>query len=335
MHCTQNYILKTIKAIFLGNINIPQLAKKALSIEIRELEKAKERLDKNFSDAVEKIYSATGKLVVVGVGKSAHIAAKMVATFNSTGTPAQFLHATEAIHGDLGLLHKDDVVICISNSGNSQEIAILAPILRERAQCLIAMTGNLKSKLAENADIIIDTHVDEEACPNQLAPTSSTTVQMAIGDAMAVCLMELNNFGQNDFAKNHPGGTLGKNLLATVGQFLSAQKPEISQNANIREIIISISASKHGITVITDHEEILGVITDGDLRRMLLNNEHVSHIIAKDIMSTHPKTVEKTALAKDAMEILKKNNIGQLIVTEDGKYRGIIDIHTLLDEGIN
>ena len=315
--------------------SIINLAKRSIETEISELHRLTERIGEDFLKAVERIYSAEGKLIVVGIGKSAHIANKIVATMNSTGTPAQFLHASEAIHGDLGLIQKQDVVLCISNSGNSPEIVSLVPYLKSYSSSLIGMTGNLKSKLAEGSDIILNTNVEKEACPIKLAPTSSTTVQMALGDALAICLMEMRGFKDTDFAKFHPGGSLGKNLTATVEQFLSQQKPEVPETAGIREVIISISASSHGITVVTDGGKITGVITDGDLRRMLINTQDLSHLRAKDIMSKSPKSIEKTALAKEAMKLLKENNIGQLIVTENGKYFGIIDLHRLLDEGIN
>lgn len=311
------------------------IAKNALAIEINELENLKNRLDENFLKAVEIINSAKGKLIIVGIGKSAHVGNKMVATLNSTGTPSQFLHASEAIHGDLGVIQKTDVVLCISNSGNSPEIVNLLPFLKDYSSSLIGMTGNLNSRLAEFSEVVLNTSVEKEACPIKLAPTSSTTVQMALGDALAVCLMELNGFRENDFAKFHPGGSLGKNLTAKVEQFLSPQKPSVSADANIREIIISISASTHGITVVEDGEKITGVITDGDLRRMLMSEQDLSKIAAKDIMSSNPKSIDKNALAKEAMQILKDKNIGQLIVTDQGKYFGIIDIHRLLDEGIN
>ncbi|MFL9833046.1 KpsF/GutQ family sugar-phosphate isomerase [Chryseobacterium terrae] len=315
--------------------NIISIAKNTLTIEISELEKLKERIGDEFVKAVEIIHSATGKLIVVGIGKSAHVGNKIVATLNSTGTPSQFLHASEAIHGDLGVIQKQDVVLCISNSGNSPEITNLVSYLKDYSSALIGMTGNRKSKLAEFSDVILDTHVDLEACPNKLAPTSSTTNQMALGDALAVCLMEMNDFKENDFAKFHPGGSLGKNLTARVEQFLSSQKPQVSEESSIRDVIISISASSHGITVVTDNEKIVGVVTDGDLRRMLLKGDDISKVLAKDIMSANPKTIERNVLAKEAMKILKDNNIGQLIVTENGQYFGIIDLHTLLDEGIN
>ncbi|MFY1046535.1 KpsF/GutQ family sugar-phosphate isomerase [Chryseobacterium sp. GP-SGM7] len=315
--------------------NIISIAKSTLTIEISELEKLKERISDEFVKAVEIIHSATGKLIVVGIGKSAHVGNKIVATLNSTGTPSQFLHASEAIHGDLGVIQKQDIVLCISNSGNSPEIINLVSYLKDYSSALIAMTGNRKSKLAELSDVILDTYVDLEACPNKLAPTSSTTNQMALGDALAICLMELNDFKENDFAKFHPGGSLGKNLTARVEQFVSSQKPQVTEDSSIRDVIISISSSSHGITVVTKEDKIIGVITDGDLRRMLLNGDDISTILAKDIMSANPKTVEKDALAKEAMKILKDNNIGQLIVIENGKYFGIIDLHKLLDEGIN
>lgn len=315
--------------------SIISIAKSTLEIEISELEKLKNRIDDQFVKAVEVIHSAEGKLIVVGIGKSAHVGNKIVATLNSTGTPSQFLHASEAIHGDLGVIQKQDVVLCISNSGNSPEIANLVPYLKDYSSALIGMTGNKNSKLAEFSEIILDTHVDLEACPNKLAPTSSTTIQMALGDALAICLMELNDFKENDFAKFHPGGSLGKNLVSKVDDFLSSQKPQVTEDAPVRDVIISISASRHGITVVTDEDKIVGVITDGDLRRMLMKGEDVSKVLAKDIMSAHPKTIERNTLAKEAMKILKENNIGQLVVTENGKYFGIIDLHKLLDEGIN
>ncbi len=315
--------------------SILNLAKEALSIEISELENLKNRLNENFVKAIEIISLAKGKLIIVGIGKSAHVGNKIVATLNSTGTPAQFLHASEAIHGDLGVIQKQDVVLCISNSGNSPEIVNLIPYLKEYSSALIGMTGNLNSKLAEHSDVVLNSFVEKEACPNKLAPTSSTTVQMALGDALAVVLMEIKNFKETDFAKFHPGGSLGKNLTSKVEQFLSSQKPQVSENANIREVIISISGSTHGITVVTNGDEIVGVITDGDLRRMLMSEKDVSQITAHEIMSKNPKSIDKNALAKEAMQILKDKNIGQLIVTENGTYFGIIDIHRLLDEGIN
>ena len=310
-------------------------AHQALDIEIDELKNLRNRLNDSFIKSVLTINELQGKLIVVGIGKSAHVANKIVATLNSTGTPSQFLHAAEAIHGDLGVIQKQDVVLCISYSGNSPEIVNLIPFLKEYSAALIAMTGNPESKLAKAADIVLDTHVDKEACPNKLAPTSSTTVQMALGDALAVCLMDLKDFKEIDFAKFHPGGSLGKNLTAKVEQFVSKNKPEVTSQASIRDVIISVSGSKHGITVVVENGEIIGVITDGDIRRMLLDQDDISQVRASDIISKNPKTIDKNSLAKEAMLILKQYNIGQLVVTDQNQYYGIIDIHKLLDEGIN
>lgn len=309
--------------------------KKALEIEIQELKNAALNLDNSFAQSVMKIADCQGKLIVVGIGKSAHVGNKIVATLNSTGTPAQFLHAAEAIHGDLGVLQKKDIVLCISNSGNSPEIIALAPYLKKYSSGLIAMTGNTKSKLAQTADIIINSNIQIEACPNNLAPTSSTTVQMALGDALAVALMELKQFRDVDFAKFHPGGSLGKKLTTTVAQLMSQNKPEVNKHANLKEIILSISGSKHGVTVVTHHNEVCGVITDGDLRRMLMKDITLQQIFAEDIMTTSPKTISPNVLAKEALEMMKEYNIGQLVVMENNQYIGIIDLHRILDEGIS
>ena len=310
-------------------------AHQALDIEIGELTSLRNRLNDSFVKSVLAINESKGKLIVVGIGKSAHVANKIVATLNSTGTPSQFLHAAEAIHGDLGVIQKQDIVLCISYSGNSAEIVNLLPFLKEYSTALIGMTGNPDSKLGKMSDIILNTHVEKEACPNKLAPTSSTTVQMALGDALAVCLMELKGFKDVDFAKFHPGGSLGKNLTAKVEQFVSNNKPEVELETSIRDVIISVSGSKHGITVVVENEKIIGVITDGDIRRMLLNQDDISKVKASDIISKNPKTIDKNKLAKEAMQILKEYNIGQLVVTNDDQYFGIIDIHKLLDEGLN
>ena len=310
-------------------------AHQALDIEIGELTSLRNRLNDSFVKSVLAINESKGKLIVVGIGKSAHVANQIVATLNSTGTPSQFLHAAEAIHGDLGVIQKQDIVLCISYSGNSAEIVNLLPFLKEYSTALIGMTGNPDSKLGKMSDIILNTHVEKEACPNKLAPTSSTTVQMALGDALAVCLMELKGFKDVDCAKFQPGGSLGKNLTAKVEQFVSNNKPEVELETSIRDVIISVSGSKHGITVVVENEKIIGVITDGDIRRMLLNQDDISKVKASDIISKNPKTIDKNKLAKEAMQILKEYNIGQLVVTNDDQYFGIIDIHKLLDEGIN
>ena len=275
-------------------------------------------------------------MVVVGVGKSAHIANKIVATLNSTGTPSQFLHATEAIHGDLGLVRPEDVVICISKSGNTPEITYLAPILKQYASVLIGLTSNLKSELAKNSDIVLDVNIDKEACPVNLAPTTSTTAQLVMGDALAVALMKLRAFTQNDFAKYHPGGALGKRLLWTVENIVDPErKPSVHPDSSITEVINSLTSGRHGITVVIDNDKIVGVITDGDLRRMLLNNETFAHLTAKDIASMNPKTIKKAEKAREALAILRHNSIGQLVVVdEENHYYGILDIHSILNEGI-
>ena len=310
------------------------IGREAIRTEIGELQRLEMRLDAHFAQAAECIAACSGRLVVVGIGKSAHVGRKIVATLNSTGTKSQFLHAAEAIHGDLGVIDAQDVVLCISHSGNSPEVVAILPYLKQYGKQLIAMTGNLRSKLAEAADIVLDSGIEKEACPNNLAPTSSTTVQLALGDALAVALMELQRFQDTDFAKYHPGGQLGKNLTATVAQFLSATKPEVSPDAGIKEVIISVSASRHGVTVVCENGKIKGVITDGDLRRMLLREDNFSQLRACDIMSRQPKTVEASNLARDAMQLLKTYSIGQLVVVDHGSYAGIVDLHTLLSAGI-
>jgi len=318
------------------NSELIQIAQGVFREEIQALEAIASRISESFVDAVNAIYNTKGKLVVVGVGKSAHIANKIVATLNSTGTPSQFLHATEAIHGDLGLVRPEDVVICISKSGNTPEITYLAPILKQYASVLIGLTSNLKSELAKNSDIVLDVNIDKEACPVNLAPTTSTTAQLVMGDALAVALMKLRAFTQNDFAKYHPGGALGKRLLWTVENIVDPErKPSVHPDSSITEVINSLTSGRHGITVVIDNDKIVGVITDGDLRRMLLNNETFAHLTAKDIASMNPKTIKKAEKAREALAILRHNSIGQLVVVdEENHYYGILDIHSILNEGI-
>ena len=318
------------------NSDLIQIAQDVFREEIQELEAIASRINDSFVDAVNAIFNAKGKLVIVGVGKSAHIANKIVATLNSTGTPSQFLHATEAIHGDLGLLRPEDVVICISKSGNTPEITYLAPILKQYASVLIGLTSNLKSELAKNSDIVLDVNITKEACPVNLAPTTSTTSQLVMGDALAVALMKMRSFSQNDFAKYHPGGALGKRLLWTVENIVDPErKPFVQPDSSISEVINSLTSGRHGITAVLDGKKIIGVITDGDLRRMLLNNKTFDHLTAKDIASMHPKTINKAEKAREALAILRQNSIGQLVVVDDeNEYYGILDIHSILNEGI-
>jgi arabinose-5-phosphate isomerase len=290
----------------------------------------------DFEKAVTAINDCKGRLVISGIGKSAIVAQKIVATLNSTGSPSIFLHAADAIHGDIGMVQQQDVVMIISKSGDSPEIKVLIPLIRNFKNIIIAMCGNMQSYLAKCADIILNTTVSEEACPNNLAPTSSTTAQMVMGDALAICLMEVKGFSSEDFAKLHPGGTLGKKLYLRVGDlFINNEKPSVKQESSLREVIIEITKKRLGATVILDDgENITGIITDGDLRRMLEKDITGIEIKAKDIMTLNPKTIESDKLAIDALDIMRKKNITQLIVTENNRYAGIIHLHDLVREGI-
>ena len=281
------------------------------------------------------IYNSKGRVIITGIGKSAIIANKIVATLNSTGTPSVFMHAADAIHGDLGLILKEDVVICISKSGNTPEIKVLIPLLKKAKNILIAITGNMKSMLAEQADFIFNSYVQKEACPNNLAPTTSTTAQLVIGDALAVCLQEIRGFSSDDFAKYHPGGALGKKLFLSVKELLELnEKPAVSLNSGIKEVIIEISKKRLGVTAVIENNKIVGIITDGDLRRMLANTEDFSKLYAKDIMSKAPKTINVSAMAIEAMEIMESNEISQLLVQDNEQYAGVIHLHDLIKEGI-
>jgi len=320
----------------LKNDKILQTGIKTILNEIEELQSLCKRMDENFVKAVRIILEAKGKLVVCGIGKSAHVAQKLTATFNSTGTPSQFLHASEAKHGDLGLLSQEDVVLCISNSGTSSEIQDIAPFLKAYSSKLIAMTGNTSSLLAESADVVLNTHINKEADLNNLAPTSSTTVQMALGDALAVALIEARKFTPADFARFHPGGALGKKLLYKVEQLIKPdRKPQVQLADNLKTVITSISYSTYGITVVVENEKVLGVITDGDLRRTMAKDIDYHTLTAKEIMTTNPKTIQKNELASTAFELIKTLHIGQLVVLDGEKYFGIISLHTLLDNGFN
>ena len=318
------------------NQDITRIAQSVFQDEINELLEIAERIDDNFAKAVNLIHQAEGKLVVAGIGKSAHIANKMVATFNSTGTKSQFLHAAEAIHGDLGLLGEKDVVICISKSGNSQEIKDICPILKKNASALIALTGNLQSELAKYADVVLDVTVKQEACPHNLAPTSSTTAQLMMGDALAVALMKLNGFQSSDFAKFHPGGALGKRLLWSVEDVMDTfQRPLVNPDSTIYEVIDSLTSGRNGITVVMDAEKILGVITDGDLRRMLQKHKNYQDLTAKEMLTSSPKMIYKDEKAVDAFHLLRDFNIGQLVVIDrNEQYFGILDLHALIKHGI-
>ncbi|WP_406600938.1 KpsF/GutQ family sugar-phosphate isomerase [Mangrovimonas aestuarii] len=292
-------------------------------------------LNDDFANAVELIYNSKGRVIITGIGKSAIIATKIVATLNSTGTPAVFMHAADAIHGDLGLILEDDVVICISKSGNTPEIKVLVPLIKNGPNRMIAITGNPESFLGIHADYVLNAFVEKEACPNNLAPTTSTTAQLVIGDALSVCLLELRGFSSKDFAKYHPGGALGKKLYLRVSDLSSVnQKPQVTPDTNIKDVIIEISEKMLGVTAVTDNGNIIGIITDGDLRRMLSKSVDFSSLTARDIMSSNPKRIQHDAMAVDAMETMETNGISQLLVEEEGIYAGVVHLHDLIKEGI-
>jgi arabinose-5-phosphate isomerase len=315
--------------------NILSTAKKAILSESESIKKLVDYLDTQFVDAVEIIYNAKGRLVITGIGKSAIIAQKIVATLNSTGTPSLFLHASEAIHGDLGMITKEDVIICISKSGNSPEIKVLVPFLKNYGHALIAITGNMTSYLAKSSDLVLNTTVDAEACPNNLAPTNSTTAQLVMGDALAVCLMELRDFKASDFAKYHPGGALGKKLLLRVKDMLeNALKPTVSPNTPIKKVIFEISEKRLGVTAVVDNNKVVGIITDGDIRRMLNNHDTIAGITAQEIMTKNPKTITSSIMVIDAFNLMEDFSITQLVVVDEGEFKGILHIHDILKEGI-
>lgn len=319
------------------NQDIIETAKSVFTDEITELSQIAQKIGDDFIQAIEILNRREGKVVVVGIGKSAHIANKIVATFNSTGTQSQFLHAAEAIHGDLGLLDAKDVVLCLSKSGNSQEIKDLAPILKKNAAALIGMTGNLDSDLAKHSDVVLDITISREACPNNLAPTSSTTAQLVMGDALAVTLMKLNHFGGNDFARFHPGGALGKRLLWSVEDVMDTyQRPFVKPESSIYEVIDSLTSGRNGITVVMEGEKIQGVITDGDLRRMFQKHSgNLQNLLAQDMLTPNPKLIYKDEKAVDAFHKLRDYDIGQLVVIDRNQnYFGILDLHALIKHGI-
>lgn len=310
-------------------------AQKTILSESESIAKLVSLLDDNFVNTIEIILNSTGRLVVTGIGKSAIIAQKIVATLNSTGTPSLFLHASEAIHGDLGMVQPGDTVICISKSGNSPEIKVLVPLLKRFGNKLIAITGNTTSFLGKEADYVLNTYVESEACPINLAPTNSTTAQLVMGDAIAVCLMEMKNFTAEDFAKYHPGGALGKKLLLRVKDMLDmTRKPIVAPDSTIKKVIVEISEKRLGVTAVVENEKVIGIITDGDIRRMLNKTENISGLTAKDIMTVNPKTIKSTELVSDALNILEDFSITQLVVVDNGDYKGVIHLHDILKEGI-
>lgn len=311
-------------------------ALRTIELETNAVSGLKASINAGFSNAVVQIANSKGRLIVSGIGKSAIVAQKIVATLNSTGTPSVFMHAADAIHGDLGMVQTNDVVMVISKSGNSPEIKVLVPLVKNFGNILVGMVGNMQSFLALNSDIVLNTTVDQEACPINLAPTSSTTAQMVMGDALAVCLMEEKGFSSDDFAKYHPGGTLGKRLYLRVAEIAAQnEKPKVLPAATIKEVIVEMTERRLGVAAVVDASgKVLGIITDGDLRRMLEKTESITGLTAKDIMTNNPKTIDADVLAVTALEEMRKHNISQLVTEENGLYNGIIHIHDLVKEGI-
>tara|TARA_R110000868_G_scaffold49156_4_gene158646 strand:- start:76 stop:1041 length:966 start_codon:yes stop_codon:yes gene_type:complete len=315
--------------------SIIKTAKQTIELQSQAILHLSDLVNNDFADAVNLIHQSKGRVIITGIGKSAIIATKIVATLNSTGTPAVFMHAADAIHGDLGLILEDDVVIFISKSGNTPEIKVLVPFIKSAKNKMIAITGNKDSYLGKAVDYVLNAFVEKEACPNNLAPTTSTTAQLVIGDALAVCLLELRGFSSKDFAKYHPGGALGKKLYLRVQDLSSInQKPQVSLHTSIKDVIVEISEKMLGVAAVVENNKIIGIITDGDLRRMLSKIDNIASVTAKDIMSINPKRVEADAMAIDAMDIMEAHGISQLLVEENGNYAGVVHLHDLIKEGI-
>ncbi|MBV7528708.1 SIS domain-containing protein [Chitinophaga sp. sic0106] len=317
-------------------IDIGQVAKRTIAVEASAINDLQQFIDADFEKVVELIATCTGRLVVTGIGKSAIIGQKIVATLNSTGTPALFMHAADAIHGDLGMIRQEDIVMCISKSGTSAEIKVLVPLVKNFGNILVAMVGNTTSFLATEADYVLNTTVTQEACPNNLAPTTSTTAQLVMGDALAVCLIEWHGFTAADFAKFHPGGALGKKLYLKVQDLCKLHEaPKVLLTSSLRDVIVEISSKMLGVTAVLDNQgKLCGIITDGDLRRMLEKNVHTAQVTARDIMSSHPKTIQQDELAINALEMMRNNDITQLLAMDGDNYCGIIHLHDLIREGI-
>ncbi len=314
---------------------IRQIALETIETEASAVKKLVDYIDDDFANCVEAILLSKGRVIVTGIGKSAVIGLKVVATLNSTGTPAIFMHAADAIHGDLGIIQKDDIILCISNSGNTPEIKILIPYIKLSGNIIIGMVGNKGSYLAKQADMTIRATVEKEACSNNLAPTSSTTAQLVMGDALAVSLLECRGFTTEDYAKYHPGGTLGKKLFLRVSDlYLQNEKPQVQANADVTNAIIEISSKRLGATAVLEGDKLIGMITDGDLRRMMQSGNPLSELKAKDIMTRKPKTIGPTSLVAHALDVMRSNNITQLLVEDEGQYLGVVHLHDILKEGI-
>ncbi|KAA3623074.1 MAG: KpsF/GutQ family sugar-phosphate isomerase [Flavobacterium sp.] len=314
---------------------IISVAKETIETESKAILHLADLVDEEFAHAVDYIYKSDGRVIITGIGKSANIATKIVATLNSTGTPAIFMHAADAIHGDLGTILQSDTVICISKSGNTPEIKVLVPLIKTRGNKLIAITSNKESFLGQQADFVLHAYVEKEACPNNLAPTTSTTAQLVIGDALAMCLLDIRGFSSKDFAKFHPGGSLGKKLYLRVSDLTSLnEQPLVHPDTDVRRVIVEISEKMLGVTAVVKDDKIVGIITDGDLRRMLTKVENFKGLTAKDIMTSNPKKINNDAMAIEAMELMDKHGITQILAEKNGKYCGVVHIHNLTKEGI-
>lgn len=317
------------------NDSIISIAKKTIKTESEAIANLANLIDDQFAEAVTYVFNSAGRVIITGIGKSANIATKIVATLNSTGTPAIFMHAADAIHGDLGTIQEKDTVICISKSGNTPEIKVLTSLIKAIGNKIIAITGNKDSFLGQQADYVLNAYVEKEACPNNLAPTTSTTAQLVIGDAFAMCLLDLRGFSSEDFARYHPGGSLGKQLYLRVSNLTSLnEKPQVTPDTDLKKVIVEISEKMMGVTAVIDNGKIVGIITDGDLRRMLTKTDNIKGLTAKDIMTTNPKLIANDAMAVQAMEMMDKFGITQLLVENNGKYSGVVHIHNLTREGI-
>jgi arabinose-5-phosphate isomerase len=326
---TNKFSLKSKKSIIEAGINTLQAEAQAILGLVKSV-------NDDFVAVIEHILATEGRVIVTGIGKSAIIAQKIVATFNSTGTPAIYMHASDAVHGDLGMIQKKDIILCISKSGNTPEIKVLAPLLKQGGNLLVAMVGQMESELAKKADLILNTFVDKEACPNNLAPTTSTTAQLAMGDALAVSLLVARDFNSNDFARFHPGGSLGKKLYLKVSEIAARNaKPSVLADASVKDVIIAISKNRLGAVVVVDaNHQVMGIITDGDIRRMLEKYSNLDDLTASTIMNSTPKTIDKDTLAVTAFELIREYNITQLLVTDAENYFGIVHLHDLLHEGL-
>jgi len=317
------------------HFNIRERAIKTIDIEAEAVAKLRDQISKDFEEVIKLIFNSRGRVIVTGIGKSAQIAGKIVSTLNSTGTPSVFMHAADAVHGDLGIIREDDIIICLSKSGNTPEIKVLIPFLKLRGNPLIGIVGNSDSYLARKADYVLNTNTTQEACPNNLAPTASTTTQLVMGDALAVTLLEYRGFTAQDFAKFHPAGILGKKLYMKVADiYPNNEAPSVNVNDNLRKVILEISSKRLGATAVLDHDEMKGIITDGDLRRMLEKQANLDTVTAATVMSPNPKTANPEMLVSDALDLMRSNSITQLLVLDNNQYVGVIHLHDILKEGL-